>query len=348
MKIKEEPTRYLHRVLEIVESAGYDTGPFISRLSLNRKQLADPKARISYDGYVGVLKNILAGPRIEALALRVGLNTRLVDHGILGYAFISSDNLRTGMKIFSKYQKIQGPLVNVRMYQEGNEGVYTCERVDIDIDGGLYRFAVEDWLGETTHIGSLFDQQFVFNSVRLGYSQPRCASRYRDLFRCKIHFDQDCNEVRFPARFLDMPFSLAEPSVTELCIQQCEDLLKQMDSRPDIVGDVRRVILGRPGKIPKLEEVASEIFMSSRTLRRRLYNAGTSFREVVSDVRMRLAIQYLKDTSLPTAEIAYLLGYSDVTAFYRSFRKTYSETPTTYRNRLNESANENPDSRTGS
>jgi len=338
MAIKEEPARYVHRLLEVVESAGYDTQPFISHLSLDREQLSDPKARVSYDGYVNVLRNILQGTQIEALALRAGLNTRLVDHGILGYAFLSSDNLRAGMKIFSKYQKIQGPLVNVRMHQKGDEGVYICERVDIDVDGQLYRFAIESWLAEMTHIRSLFDQHFVFNSIRLSYSKPSYSARYRDLFRCEINYDQDCNEIRFPTRFLDVPFSLAEPSVTELCIHQCEDLLKQMDVRQDIVSDVRRVILGRPGKIPKLEEVASELFLSSRTLRRRLYQAQTSFREVVAEVRMKLAVQYLKDTSLPTAEIAYLLGYSDVTAFYRSFRKTYSETPTTYRNSLSESA----------
>jgi len=346
MAIKEEPARYLHRLLEVVEAAGYDTRPFITCLKLNRGQIADPKVRISFAEYIVVLKNILQGTRIEALALRVGLNTRLVDHGILGYAYISSDNLRVGMKIFSKYQKILGPLVNVRLYQEGDEGVYVCERAHMNIDGRLYRFAVEDWLGETPHIRSLFDQHFVFNSVRLSYSKPAYSNRYRDIFRCEIHYDQDRNEVRFPARFLDAPFSLAEPSVTELCIQQCEDLLRQMDDRPDIVSDVRRVILGRPGKIPKLQEVANELFVSSRTLRRRLYQAGTSFREVVADVRMKLAVQYLKDTFLPTAEIAYLLGYSDVTAFYRSFRKAYSETPTTYRNRPTTSGNESVDETT--
>lgn len=172
------------------------------------------------------------------------------------------------------------------------------------------------------------------------YSKPACAQRYKDLFACPIHYDQDRNEVRFPARFLDTPFSLAEPSVAELCIQQCEELLQLMDSRPDFLGSVRRVILSRPGKIPKLEEVASELFVSSRTLRRRLYESGTSFREVVADVRMKLAVQYLKDTSLPTAEIAYLLGYSDVTAFYRSFRKAYSETPASFRSRLNPPSSE--------
>lgn len=340
MPFKEEPARYVHRLLEVVEAAGYDSRPFISGLSLNREQIADPKARIALDEYISVLRNIQRDTQIEGLALRTGLNTRLVDHGILGYAFISSDNLRAGMKIFSRYQKIQGPLVNVRMYQEGDEGVYICERIDIDIDGGLFRFAVENWLGEMTHIRALYDEHFVFNSIRLVYPKPACAHRHRDLFRCKIHYDQDRNEIRFPARFLDIPFSLAEPSVAELCIQQCEDLLKQMDNKPDIVGDVRRVILSKPGKIPKLEDVANELFVSSRTLRRRLYQADTSFREVIADVRMKLAVQYLKDTTLPTAEIAFLLGYSDVTAFYRSFRKTYSETPTTYRNKLNDTPGE--------
>lgn len=61
----------------------------------------------------------------------------------------------------------------------------------------------------------------------LGYAMPTWSSRYRDMFRCEMCLDQDRNEIRFPARFLRAPFSLAEPSVAELCIKQCEGFLTQ-------------------------------------------------------------------------------------------------------------------------
>ena len=338
MAYKEEPVRYLHRVLEVVEEAGYEATPFIEDVGLTREQIADPKLRMNFSDYLGVIRTILESTEIPGLALKAGQHTALVDHGILGYAFISSANLRTAMNIFMHYQKIQGPLVNVSMHQEGNEGVYTSAQAVPDLSAVEYWFAVEQWVAEATQFRELFEKPLVYASATVTYPQPAWSDMYTDLLGCAVVFDADKNEIRFPAEYLDMPFSLAEPSVAELCTQQCDEILRQMDTRPDVVDDVRRVILSKPGAVPSLDNVAEKLFVSPRTLRRRLYDAGTSFREIVADVRMKLAMEYLSNTALPTAEIAFLLGYSDVTAFHRSFKKLQSTTPAAYRDSAKKTA----------
>jgi AraC-like DNA-binding protein len=104
-----------------------------------------------------------------------------------------------------------------------------------------------------------------------------------------------------------------------------------MSSEQDIVDDVRRTLLKNPGESYNLNSVAKELAVSSRTLRRRLQEADTSFRVIQTEVRMSLAGEYLSHTPLPIAEIAHLLGYSDVTAFHRSFKKHFDVTPAQYR-----------------
>ena len=154
---------------------------------------------------------------------------------------------------------------------------------------------------------------------------------YRDILGCKVLFEQDANELRFSAAVLDIPFSLADASVAELCARQCEDILRQISGDTAIVDDVQRALLHHPGSMPDLEAVADKLHLSTRTLRRRLQEAGTSFGAVLTGVRMGLAVEYLLNTRLPPKEISYLVGYSDVTAFHRAFKKQFGVTPKDYR-----------------
>ena len=332
MPYKEEPARYLHRLLEVVEDGGYDTCACLKAQGLRRDEVANPRARISYERYAAVLERVLEETNIPGLGLAAGRRIPLVDHGILGYAFLSSANLRKAIQIFSKYQKIQGPMVNIGLKGvEAGQAIYAAEPAR-PLDGPQYRFAVESWLAESAHFRSLFDPgRMCFTSARVAYDAPAWAAEYEIVTKCPVEFGMSSNELRFNASLLDIPFSLAEESVAELCAQQCQEIMNQMSSQEDSVDEVRRALLHSPGAMPNMNQVARQLHLSPRTLRRRLRDARTSFREIIADVRMKLATQYLSSTGLPMAEIAYLLGYSDVTAFHRSFKKHYSTTPAAYR-----------------
>lgn len=325
------PSRYLLRLIEVLEESGVDPAPYLQKHRISKAELGESKRRLDYDAYVALVAAAVAATDIPALGLRAGRRIQLVDHGILGYAFISSANMRQAFEIFAQYQKIQGPIVNVSLRCEGSEAIYAAEKAR-PIDADLYKYGIASWLGEATNIRSLFDPgELEFSSVRVTFPESRGAALYRDLLRCDVNFGGPANELRFPARYLDAPFSLAEESVAELCAHQCEELLREMSSEHDIVDDVRRTLLKNPAESYNLNSVAKELAVSSRTLRRRLQEAATSFRVIQTEVRMSLAGEYLSHTPLPIAEIAHLLGYSDVTAFHRSFKKHFEVTPAQYR-----------------
>jgi len=325
------PSRYLMRLLEVLTGHGVVSDKYLQNLALTVEELSESKRRINYESYLAIVARILADTDIPAFGLKVGRNVKVVDHGVLGYAFISSANLRKGFEIFSLYQKIQGPIVNVSLHCDKRDAVYTAEK-SRPLDTGLYKFGIASWLGEATNIRSLFDPgQLEFKLARVSFPEPAGADEYRDLLRCDIRFGEPANELIFPAEFLDLRFSLAEESVAEMCTHQCEEILREMSSEHDIVDDVRRALLHQPGEMQSLDLVARQLNVSSRTLRRRLQAADTSFREIQAEVRMSLAAEYLLHTHLPIAEAAHLLGYSDVTAFHRSFKKHYDVTPAQYR-----------------
>ena len=116
-------------------------------------------------------------------------------------------------------------------------------------------------------------------------------------------------------------------------MQQCEALLARLDVQDGLLTRVRRLLLTRPGDFPDLESAASALHTSGRSLRRHLAAAGTSYQQVLDEVRKRLALQYLETTHLPLFEIAVLLGFSDPSNFRRAFRKWTGRAPTDYRAR---------------
>jgi len=108
-------------------------------------------------------------------------------------------------------------------------------------------------------------------------------------------------------------------------------ILNRMVVGEDIVSKVnRQLIIGR-GEFPKLDAMARCLCLGARTLRRRLQELGTSYRQILDDVRRELAVEYLRTSSLTVQEIADLLGYSEVTNFRRAFMRWVEVSPYQYR-----------------
>ena len=93
------------------------------------------------------------------------------------------------------------------------------------------------------------------------------------------------------------------------------------------------MVLSANGTVPTLSQVASRLFISTRTLRRRLEDAQTSYQEIVGETRRDLAVRYLTQTSLSTEAIAETLGYSDTANFRQAFKRWTGESPQQYRRR---------------
>ncbi len=93
------------------------------------------------------------------------------------------------------------------------------------------------------------------------------------------------------------------------------------------------MVLSANGTVPTLSQVASRLFVSTRTLRRRLEDAQTSYQEIVAETRRDLAVRYLTQTCLSTEAIAEILGYSDTANFRQAFKRWTRESPQQYRRR---------------
>ena len=103
----------------------------------------------------------------------------------------------------------------------------------------------------------------------------------------------------------------------------------------DIISKVKRAIIeSLPSGTPSEEEIARQVFVSSRTLQRKLADENTNFRTLLLEVRRKLAERYIADKTMPLVEISYMLGFSETSSFSRAFKQWTGTTPATFRSSI--------------
>ncbi len=140
-------------------------------------------------------------------------------------------------------------------------------------------------------------------------------------FGCQILFGTPRNAMVFRASDAELPFVTRNVDLLALLAPQLDEELNQRNGQETFPERVRSVIQKKlTGHRPKMQDIARELHISSRTLQRRLQDAGYSFQRVLEEARHQLARHYLTNSMLELNETAYLLGYEDANSFVRAFR----------------------------
>jgi AraC-like DNA-binding protein len=159
---------------------------------------------------------------------------------------------------------------------------------------------------------------------------PADPEPYRRLFRAPVRFNQESATLVFPAEDLTRQVAGADP----LLHAMLEDRLRQLsaDAGAGLPDDIRRLLRTRlMGACCSAEDMADLLAMHRRTLSRRLKDGGQGYRSITNEIRFEIARQLLEDTEVSLGEIAAALGYSEVSAFTRAFRRWSGRTPTAWR-----------------
>ena len=118
----------------------------------------------------------------------------------------------------------------------------------------------------------------------------------------------------------------------------CDELLTDLAYRSGVAGKIRAYLLQDLARRPTLADIAERVGSTTRTLRRQLDHQGTSFRELLDELRSQVAIKYLRETVMTSEDIAVSLGFSDAANFRHAFRRWTGKTPSEFRQRAQSSA----------
>lgn len=326
---------YVKHTLEVLRARDVDVEPLLEKYGISESALEGDEHLISQADYSRLLDEVIRKHAVPGLGLLDGRGVNLLDHGLLGYAMFASASLRKAIERHSKYQDVIGAVLHTALFVEDEEAhlrVVSIARPDmVDTEQKLH-YELERLFSQWAEIGpAIGHSRHWFNRVEFNYRAPPYRAMYSEVLGDPVLFGREHNQLSFPVALLDQPLSFANEAAAQLCEQQCAALLGELKRTDGIEGEVRRILANQPGQYPGITEVAQQLAMGERTLRRRLADEGTTYKRVVLEFRMELAASYLRGNAMSIQEIAYVTGYADPSNFHRTFNKHQGLTPNAYR-----------------
>ena len=318
-------------VVAELEGQGVDPIQVLEGTGLAAPQLNRHTTRVSYRQLDQVIRNALRLSGDPAMALRAGQRMHITAYGMYGYALLSSATHAEARDFAIRYMRVIGPFCECTLSLDGDAVCIAFEPTHWpNPTDDVHRFAVEFALA--AHLTATRDRigpHFAFSRILLDYSPPSHADLYGKIFECPILFRQlGC---RYEHRQDDRAVELADARTHAMAREMCEQLLDEINRTGGVAADIRRILIEQPGRYPSIETIAEKLEMYPRALRRKLEAEGTSYRDLLAEVRMRLAIEYLRKTHMTNEEIAGRLGYSDAANFRHAFIRWTGKSPSDFR-----------------
>jgi AraC-like DNA-binding protein len=327
------PLHYVRLMADLLSGMGVDVPQVLAVADLQPADLADGQRGLGFAPFMKLMHAGLAATHEPALGLLVGERLRINTHGMLGYAAMNSSTLRQALSLLEIFLPLRTTLVSVTQRVQGDEA-WVGFPVARPMDG--LELTVSEAILLT--IKNLIDQITLgacqVRRVCFQQPEPAYADLARDMFGCEVRYSQDWTGLVLPDAGLDLPLSSADPASFDEAARLCREELDKRDVNAPLSIQVRRNLLSRQHGFPPLQLVARQFNLTPRTLHRRLVEEGTSFQQILDEVRHHLAVQYLQAGKLSLQEIAYTLGYHDPANFRRAFKRWTGQAPSAMRDTL--------------
>lgn len=315
---------------QLMRDMGVDPTPALAAAGLHESAFDLPENTIPYAAIGRFMHGAAQRTGCEHFGLLVGQAWGLQNLGLLGQLVRHTDTLRDALQCVSVYHHLnsQGGVVFVRGHGGVTECGYAIYYRGVVGARQLYDAALG---AQVCCLRELCGPGWVPSEVLMAHSAPVDASPYRGFFRCPVRFNAELNALRFPSDWLDRPVPGADPAERRRLEAQANAF-----AQPELIEKLRRslrVLL--VNRVTSGDAVADMLAMHRRTLNRRLQAMGTTFREVLEDVRFEAACQLLESTELPLDDIADALGYAGVSPFTRAFRRRVGAAPGQWRREAN-------------
>ena len=254
---------------------------------------------------------------------------------IVGYVVLSCRTAGEALDRLTHY----APLLNegLRVDLDEHAGLATCRFGAVEgLDSFLHRDARQ--VMETLAAGIVVTLKRLATEpvdpieVTFRHRAPASLVEHSRILGPAVRFEQPHNAVVYRSATLATTFISADPALLEVFEGDARRRLQALATRDGVSGRVLTFLGQRlKGAVPPLAEVASELAMSERSIQRSLGEEQTSYRQLVDEVRKNLAIEHLSRPGTSATDVAFLLGFSEPSAFTRAFRRWTGAAPTEFR-----------------
>ncbi|MGE5452002.1 MAG: AraC family transcriptional regulator [Acidobacteriota bacterium] len=312
---------------------GADLDILLADTGISRAMLDDGHARIEPSQELQLIRNLVTAlPHIPQLGLLAGSRYHLNTYGLWGYAVVGSPTWGSAINMASR---MISHTVLLTRHRVDRVGEHIVTRFDADhLPADVRTFVVDrDRACAVTLQRDIAGALLPYSEVRMQRAEPtpELVDIYTTFFGVRPVFGQPHDSSIFRAEILTRPLSEPVRQTVNHCEQMCRQLVEARYTRTGVAAEVRARLLRTPGRIPDMEDIAAEMHMTSRTLRRHLTAEGATFRSLLEEVRSTLAEGLMTTANLTHGEIAQRLGYADVTTFIEAFRRWKGMPPSEFR-----------------
>jgi AraC-like DNA-binding protein len=271
----------------------------------------------------------------ENLGLHLGEEFNLATLGIVGYVLINCQTFKEVLEKLSRYTRLfsQGAKINYSI----SEGIVFCDCTVVD-DLKNYLLKEPRYAIESTFVSLLTATKILTGkSLRLcgvwfQYLPPASTTEYDRIFHTKLQFSMPINRLIFDANCLKWSILSRNSNLLPLFEQHAEAMLDKMNRSDRYTQQVVQAIIQQlKGELPTIDAISHQLAISTRQLQRELKTEGTSFQQLLDTTRRELSLRHLKNPAIPIHDIAFLLGFSEPSAFHRAFKRWTGKTPRNYR-----------------
>jgi AraC-like DNA-binding protein len=327
-----EPTvsaGFARGLMELAVSKGADRGSLHERSGIDPKDLVDQDGRVPFAKYVALMRAGKELAKDPALALHYGESVNISDVSIVGLIGQAAETMMDAFVQLNRYV-----------------------RLVVDVDAGeTDRFQMRHerggvWFVDTRHNANEFPEltesafaQFATSSrrvlkasmakeVHFTHPAPSYRAEYERIFQTPVVFDSDWNAAMINDGVLTMRIAALPRYVFGVLSERGDALLKELEDSKSLRGRVESLLMPvlHTGDV-SMETIAGKLAVSRQTLFRKLKAEGTTFEQVLDELRHRMAMHYLSGQKVSVNQAAYLVGFSEPAAFSRAFKRWTGSSP---------------------
>lgn len=282
--------------------------------------LSNPDCRVSFRQASSMIRRAVETAPGRALGLDLGVNETIGSIGLVGYAMLTSPTLGDAVSLGISMQNHAGSMLLLDQNQTPCTASVSAASQFHEPD--ILPFLVEEAFGSFLKIvHTLAGDDFKPSTIDLSYPKPAYSEQYDRIFKCPIRYEQKHNLFSCDRAWLTRPIATYDPLSHRQALEILQITKSQEISGTDLLESIERIVRRDLQQAPTLAQVANQLCMSDRTLRRRLADSGMSYQLILDNVREKRALTLLGNARLSMEEIAYEVGFSDSQNFRRAFRR---------------------------
>jgi AraC-like DNA-binding protein len=325
----------LRQYLDCADAAGIDYLPLLAAAGIDDAVLEDNNGAVAGSAMQRLVLLLAEATGDACLGLHAARYVEPASYSVLGYITMNCANLGEVLAKIPIYEKIVGDM-GVSSTTQMPEHVlqrWECQFTEVIPRRHEVEAVIASWYTYARnflHVDASFAE-----SVWFEHSAPtdhELLSVYAESFDCEVCFDQPASGILVRREALDKPLSQANEKLLHTLLDYATQIIVEMDSDKTVteqVKDLLRLMLKESP--PSSALIAEKLGMGSRTLQRKLQEEGTHYKDVLNELRLELAMHYLKNSRLSLEVIAGKLGYAEPRSFYRSFKQWTGRTAGSYR-----------------